>query len=243
MKNKVIRTPQEQEKIDFRYEKKYVVERMDLAKINAIIKLHSAAFVTAYPARWVNNIYFDSMDLTNYREHIGGIDNRNKFRIRWYGDLEGVVEKPVLEIKSKKGYVGCKFNYPLESFVFGPDFSRERLIGAILQSPAVPEKLKHTFGAANLTLVNRYHRDYYKALYDGTIRLTVDTQMIFYELSGGGRKNYLNEYSEDRLAIIELKYSAENAPKNVRRLQGLPFRMGQFSKYCYGIERVSTRFS
>ena len=59
---------------------KYVVENKDLTQINAIIKLHPGAFVEAYPARWVNNIYFDSVSLTNYREHIGGIDNRNKLK-------------------------------------------------------------------------------------------------------------------------------------------------------------------
>lgn len=231
-----------QEKIDYRYERKYVVERMSLAQISATIKLHSAAFVKAYPARYVNNIYFDSIDLSNYQEHIGGIDNRDKFRIRWYGALEGKVEKPVLEIKSKKGYVGSKYNYSLQPFVFGPEFSREKLIDVIIQSSTVPEQLKHLFRAAHLTLVNRYRRDYYKALYDSTIRLTVDTEMEFYEL-GRNRGSYMNKYSERKFTIIELKYGSENAPENVRRLQGLPFRMGQFSKYCYGIEQVTTQFS
>ena len=233
---------QPKKEIDYRYERKYVVEKMGLAQINSIIKLHSAAFVEAYPTRCINNIYFDSVDLTNYRAHIGGVDNRDKYRIRWYGDLEGTVNKPVLEIKSKKGYVGTKFNFPLKSFDFGPEYTREILVDTILQSESVPDQLKHAFRAAEVTLVNRYNRDYYKTLYDGSIRLTVDTKMEFYELARN-RKTYMNKYHEKLLTIIELKYGSDNALDNVRRLQGLPFRMGQFSKYCFGIEQVTTKFS
>ena len=70
---------------NLRYERKFIADRLALAEVLALVKRHPAAFREAYPARNVNNLYLDSPDLRDYRDHVNGIAHRTKTRIRWYG--------------------------------------------------------------------------------------------------------------------------------------------------------------
>ena len=84
----------------------------------------------------------------------------HQVRIRWYGDLFGIVEKPVLELKIKEGMVGTKVSYPLQPFRLETGFSLKNLNFSILESE-VPERLKKDLSFFQLSLLNRYSRKYY----------------------------------------------------------------------------------
>ncbi len=82
-----------------RYERKFMVTAMSLRAIESRIKLHPSYFREAYSQRYINNIYFDTQTLKYYHENERGVSNREKVRIRWYGDTFGAIQNPKLEIK------------------------------------------------------------------------------------------------------------------------------------------------
>ena len=100
----------------FRYERKFLISQLSRHEIESIIRLHPAAFSEIYHQRFVNNIYFDTVGLSAYKDNLTGISDRLKVRIRWYGDLFCLIEEPFLELKIKRGFLGGKLRFPLASF-------------------------------------------------------------------------------------------------------------------------------
>jgi hypothetical protein len=86
-------------------------------------------------------------------------------------------------------------------------------------------------------LFNRYHRHYY-ATHDGTFRLTVDTQLVFYKANGRFGNQFAHHQENARGLIVELKYENEQEPQANRVAGYFPFRVTRNSKYVEGIERV-----
>ena len=88
--------------------------------------------------------------IKNCFNNVDGLKNRVKVRIRWYGDLFGVIEKPVLELCKQAGGIenafaaafGPKAGEFFGDVVYNSEFSRRRF----LKNLAV--------GAALVTLTN-----------------------------------------------------------------------------------------
>ena len=87
----------------WRYERKFFISGLKKEDIEFMVKLHPAIFREIYHERTVNNLYFDSYEMKSYLDNVSGNSQRAKVRIRWYGDLFGIIEKPVLEVKIKRG--------------------------------------------------------------------------------------------------------------------------------------------
>ena len=79
-----------------RYERKFLVERLDASWVRALVRRHPSMFCETYPPRYVNNLYLDTLGMRHYVDNLNGTPERRKVRIRWYGDLFGDVEAPVL---------------------------------------------------------------------------------------------------------------------------------------------------
>ena len=62
----------------WRYERKFVIEGHYRAHVESMIKLHPAMFSEIFHERFVNNIYFDSMNMDNYLENELGTIERGK---------------------------------------------------------------------------------------------------------------------------------------------------------------------
>ncbi|MBI9051194.1 MAG: VTC domain-containing protein [Anaerolineaceae bacterium] len=218
----------------YRYERKLLVEGLSEHQVRTLIKLHPALFVQTYPPRYVNNIYLDTPAMDYYYENINGVPQRRKVRIRWYGDLFGKIRKPILEYKIKDGLVGTKESQNLPDFVLDENFDRDQFQETIAKGS--PTIVHYHLRELDAVLLNRYYRWYF-ATTDGRYRVTVDTDMTFYNIKRAGnafrqrQQNYLN-------LIVELKYNAEHDP-TAQRVSGLfPFSVTKNSKYVEGIERV-----
>ena len=110
---------------NFRYERKFLIDGGSRQEIETALRVHPALFSRIFHPRFINNIYFDSFAMAAYSDAVSGHMNRAKLRIRWYGDLFGPVERPVLEIKIKQGMVGRKESYPLKGFALDRDFDAD----------------------------------------------------------------------------------------------------------------------
>ena len=219
----------------YRYERKFVIPELLSHDTQNMIKTHPAMFMTAYPARFVNNIYCDCFDLKNYFDNINGTSNRIKVRVRWYGRLLGEITRPVLELKIKKAMLGTKQSYSLQPFVLDENFDYNTL-AEVFENSDIPENLKMQLSALMPTVLNRYQRRYYRSA-DRKYRITLDTDMDFYGINNGS--NFFVHKRRDRDNIVlELKYDQINDQSAHNIVNHFPFRMLRSSKYLAGIESV-----
>jgi len=219
----------------YRYERKFLVDRMDGHQIRALILQHPAMFVMPYPPRWVNNIYLDTPQLDNYADNVNGAVDRCKVRLRWYNRLFNKPNRAVLEFKIKRGLVGKKIQYPLGPFTLDTQFNRHRL-ASYFSGCELPPQVKIVVGGQIPVLVNRYQRWYF-ATWDGRFRVTVDSEMVFYHV-GLLENSFLYRHEGDRLKVVELKYQREDDLLASRIASGLPFSVYKNSKYVYGMDCV-----
>ena len=224
-----------QESGEYRYERKFLVDRLDAGQVCAIVKRHPSLFYQPYPPRYVNNLYLDTELLDNYQENVSGVGERHKARIRWYGDLFGRIERPVLEFKVKSGLVGTKISYPFAPFVLDERFSHRYYLDT-LRVANIPDRVKQHLRGLHVVLCNRYYRWYY-ATRDGRFRVTVDTGMTFYQVRKVAN-HFRHRCVDHRNVVVELKYEKAVDVEAERVSRVFPFSVTKNSKYVTGIERV-----
>lgn len=216
-----------------RYERKFVISDVDIKEIEHIIRIHPAIFNEIHKLRNINNIYFDSIGLENYHDNIEGHSKRLKVRIRWYGEMFGLIKNPMLELKMKDGEIGRKTRFPLKEFFLDKDFSSRIFHEKILPKSELPLWLMEKLKLYKPSLLNSYKRRYFLSA-DGKNRLTVDSYLCYYEIKEENN-NFLYKIEDKETIIIELKYDEDNDDKISEITQHLPFRLTKNSKYISGI--------
>ena len=218
-----------------RYERKFLITDYSHLDVEQIIKFHPACFSEIFEERTVNNIYFDTLGLTNYFDNIDGSQNRLKVRIRWYGELFGQISKPVLEYKIKKGLMGKKESHLLQSFILDEKFDKSQIEMA-LENASISLEIKNELLSLKPYLLNNYKRKYFLSA-NKKFRITIDHHLTYYAIGYNGN-NFINKSIDYSAVVMELKYDAsdEDEAKNVG--SQLPFKMTKNSKYLQGLERV-----
>ena len=218
---------------DYRYERKYFIRQLSKYEIESLINLNPAIFSEIYHQRYVNNIYFDSFNLINLHDSVEGATNRAKVRIRWYGDLNGVIKHPVLEIKSKRGLGGSKKSFTFQSFIIKHN-TTSKDIQALIHDSQIPANI-NLLGIKPV-LVNRYKRNYFQSV-DKKYRITIDTNMVFYNFSSLS-VSFLKKFDFGSNVIVELKYQPHEDLTANKVTNHFPFRMTKMSKYVLGVEKT-----
>lgn len=220
---------------DYRYERKLFITELTRPELELIVKLQPAAFSEIYHERLVNNIYFDSSDMKSYFDNVDGLKDRLKVRIRWYGPLFGLAEKPVLEFKIKKGLVGKKESFRLVPFSVDKNLQKDTLLDVFKRSQ-IPENVKLDLELLEPSLLNRYRRKYFQSA-DRKYRITIDWEMEFYQIRAYNN-TFLHKSADLTSAIVELKYNTKEDPYVEKIANCFPVRITRSSKYVNGIERV-----
>ncbi|MEM1121071.1 MAG: polyphosphate polymerase domain-containing protein [Bacteroidota bacterium] len=205
-----------------RYERKYRITHLHQAAVEQAIRLHPAGFRKIFPDRQVNNIYFDTVDYQTFQQNIAGINQRKKYRIRWYGADSKQVYNSQFEIKIKHNELGRKEVIKLA------DIDRKSMTELTQQIN------QHTNQLLQLspTLLNTYQRSYWGTT-DGRFRITIDWDLHFYPPLTTA--TFSKQSLSDRAIIIELKYDEGHDELARAILQHLPFRQTKNSKYVTGI--------
>ena len=220
---------------NLRYERKFVAEGFSPAEVLARVRRHPCAFREVYPPRVVNNIYLDSPSRRDYHDHINGVANRTKTRVRWYGPQFESAERPTLERKLKRGAVSGKAGHALPKLSINGGCFRS-LLTRNFEAADLPPVLRLALQHMEPTLVNRYRRHYFLSR-DGRFRLTVDSELQFAGVQADGRPTAFSG-AASAVVIIELKFGPELAEKARLVTNTLPFRVSRFSKYVAGIETI-----
>ncbi len=219
----------------FRFERKFLISEYSFEEIEALIKLHPAMFREIHEQRYINNIYLESHGWDSYFDSVEGHGNRTKVRVRWYGDLIGSIERPVLEFKSKRGLVGRKRSFTLQPFTLINGFD-QRNFDEVVDGSALPSDVQFELSQLRLVLVNRYSRKYYQSA-DSKFRITLDTEVSFFHCLGSFGGHAVSSIAP-RTTILELKYSMEDddCVPIITRL--FPWRLSKSSKYVSGVEQL-----
>jgi hypothetical protein len=218
---------------NIRYEKKFVADGCTLAEVFATVHRHPAAFREVYPPRTINNIYWDSPTRSDYFEHLNGVANRVKTRVRWYGQRFEVAERPMLERKLKRGMVSGKETYELPPFSMNGGCLRA-LLESTFDNAVFPPVLRSILKHLEPALYNRYQRCYFLSG-DRRFRLTVDSCLRFAGVTRN-RQPAIDLLPPAPTVIMELKFEPKFAEDAARVTNAIPFSVGRFSKYVAGIE-------
>lgn len=218
----------------YRYERKFHAFHVTRAQVELAVKLHPAHFRRAYPHRYVNNIYYDTAVLSDFRSHVNGAAQRSKLRLRWYGPSGGVIESSVLELKAKSGQVGNKPAYPLPGFSHDGRCDAKTLCAAARRCDVAAEIVER-LARSVASLHNRYRRCYYETT-DRQFRLTIDSEQT-YQQPPRRVVGYKRRLQIPQFVIIELKYAVDLDDRADRIAGAFPFRLSKMSKYVYGIQQ------
>lgn len=217
----------------YRYERKFVAQHFSRVHTEAVIKQNSAFFVSAFHPRRVNNIYFDTPGLDCYFDNLFGNGHRWKVRIRWYNEIFGKADSPVLEFKIKKGLVGTKKSFPLPGFEIEKGGFNADSLKLLLTKAELPEDVHEKLNVLQPVLLNSYWRGYFTSL-NKNFRVTIDDQLEYYNLRPTWN-HFQFKFREEQKTVIELKYDQELNSEAERITNQFPFRLDKNSKYLAGM--------
>ena len=207
-----------------RYERKYRIEGLPPAWVRQVLIGHPSGFRTLHPDRQVNNIYFDTADLSAFSENTAGVPARRKHRLRWYGSELGKLKRPTFEIKIKDRELGRKESQRFAALGWSELSALFQQIPALQEQPLLP------------VLVNGYQRSYLRSR-DGRFRVTLDWDLKFAPFSWDHPPSAMH-YLPDSAVIMELKYKMADDDRANEIFRHLPFRLTKNSKYVTGINLI-----
>lgn len=217
----------------YRYERKFVAMHFSRGHTEAMIKQNSAFFVPAFYPRKVNNIYFDTPGLDCYFDNLFGNGHRWKVRIRWYNEIFGKAESPVLEFKIKKGLVGTKKSFPLPAFIIEKSVFNANHLKSLFSKAELPDEIREKLNGLQPVLLNSYWRGYFTSI-NKNFRVTVDDQLEYYNLRPTWN-HFQFIFREEQKTVVELKYDQELDSEADKITNQFPFRLDKNSKYLAGM--------
>lgn len=204
---------------DKRFERKFILRDMNNSEIISSLFHSKIHFINQYPDRQVNSIYFDNYNYDSVHQNLDGINEKVKFRVRWYGE-KNLIKKPILEMKIKRDFQSIKktktikISNDLEYNIQSVDFIKKE-VNSILNLNLTPIVSTH------------YNRIYLNSL-QHNIRATVDYDLHYHNVNFS-YKNDFKKYLGYK--ILELKYKSidENYLKDLFNFNNL--RATKSSKY------------
>ena len=218
---------------EYRNEIKYLLYGVSRKTLFIQYKLSSLLLSKSYPDRWVNNIYFDNINLDLFNQSIEGISKRTKIRLRWYGDFCNI-ENPSLELKYKSGHKNIKKTLLIkDKFVY--DKNASNFFYSLIRSKGLSENFKYLLKELRPVLANRYFRSYHSSA-NNKYRVTTDTSINFTNLITSSLNSLYWKKQKD-LSIVELKFKkSDDHILNFMTDLRSRYRMSQISKYTYGLQ-------
>ena len=213
---------------DYRYEIKFVLDNSRLSDAMQWLYNETTAIKT-YDNRKVNSIYFDDVGFSSVRDNLAGISQRNKLRLRWYGEQKHTL--PIFEVKTKNGRLGCKTTYPIQSIEnslmkLNIDKITSKCISGLEEQNIVFDE--HLVP----TLQVNYKREYYKT-HDG-IRITIDQNIQFSDTQLHTTLDENNSFSYP-FKVMEVKFEPDMKEAVAELIRPLHITPKRHSKYLVGL--------
>jgi len=190
-----------------------------------------------YPHGRINSLYFDTPDLDQHERSASGEFNKDKVRIRWYGEYETLPEivTVFLELKSRRGFASSKKR---EKFQVSSEALRvNRLRAGIIDRKVLGNTVA---GFGHFTqqplrpiITISYSRYRFTEIFSGVrVSLDYDIRSTFVAQGFGNGERELPL----RGAVIEVKGPTMELPTTLRRMKLLDTDWSRFSKYSHCID-------
>ena len=217
----------------YRYERKFVCQHFSGIQTEAIVKQNDAFFTSVFHPRKVNNIYFDTPGLDCYFDNLFGNGNRWKVRIRWYDELFGTINSPILEFKLKNGLVGTKKSFAVPGFELEKSGFNASVFKDLFRNAELPADVHGKILGLQPVLFNSYSRSYYTSR-NKRFRITIDDNLEYYHLRPTW--NYFHSaFRENQKTVLELKYDEDLNAEAEKITNQFPFRLDKNSKFVSGM--------
>jgi SPX domain protein involved in polyphosphate accumulation len=205
-----------------RYERKWVLNNIDCNQIFILLFRSNFCFSNQYEDRYVNSIYFDDQNFSSIKQNIDGISEKKKYRLRWYGDLNKILN-PVFEIKNKNSFEVFKENINFPQ-IHGFDLFNTHDLKKI------EELINNQFNFKNRILpilTTHYLRSYFISS-NKLIRATVDRDLKSIKLYQNKNTSIVNQFND---IILELKYDLDLDDYVRSNFNNFSFRLAKNSKF------------
>jgi SPX domain protein involved in polyphosphate accumulation len=213
---------------DYRYEIKFVLDNSRLSDAMQWLYNETTAIKT-YDNRKVNSIYFDDVGFSSVRDNLAGISQRNKLRLRWYGEQKHTL--PIFEVKTKNGRLGCKTTYPIQSIEnslmkLNIDKITSKCISGLEEQNIVFDE--HLVP----TLQVNYEREYYET-HEG-IHITIDQNIQFSDTQLHTTLDENNSFPYP-FKVMEIKFKPSMKNTVAKLIKPLHITPKRHSKYLVGL--------
>ncbi len=204
-----------------RFERKWFYENVDVNSLLQGIYKSKFNFFESFPLRKVNSIYFDDNELTSIYQNLDGIAEKKKLRVRWYGK-KNIITNPVIEIKSKKGFIVNKQTILMNIKKPLPfnDNSINKIKKIISNKIDLAKSLVPT--------ISTHYERYYFISANSNVRATLDknlsSSMLYKYCNYKVLKNF-------KYKVLEIKYSLEYDSYVRKNLKNIDSRLSKSSKY------------
>lgn len=187
-------------------------------KQDFISKIKVENFYKEFENRKIFSLYFDTDNFLFYRNHIDGVDNRVKYRLRTYPKT--LKKRNLFNLEIKKKVNDQIFKMKIDNF-----------IAYNLFSSRINPISTDLYGFISPVVAVKYEREYFRS-FSSNMRVTVDSNLEYFRVSNYKislnnciKKNnfYVREYKHSLNEAIDIKY--ENISK--------------FSKYVDSIRSFS----
>ena len=224
------------ENSNYRFERKFLVNNKLINTKSDLERFLNKNLIQIYNTRKINSIYYDTNELKLANDSLEGIYNKEKVRIRFYGNPKQI-NLPKLEIKIKNGNMGKKEIISLNNYDL---YKNNFLLFKISQNI----NFKNNYINRLLNIVKpiffiSYNRHYYHSECL-KFRFTLDENICFKSLItdisiSNLDKNLNNSFKKE---ILEFKYNYLDEKIANSFLRRLPFRLTSFSKYTMGLNHL-----
>ena len=222
-------------KYDHRYEIKFVLNEREMS--HALAWLNMIGVKKSYANRVINSLYFDNVAQKSVRDNLSGISNRNKVRLRWYGNSLSEDCKLSLEIKLREGRLGSKIIFPLS--LTAEIFKKKNLYE--LYSEIFKKLPKSDFAHNSINdylvpmILVKYYREYYE--FSKAIRITIDKKISFYNAMQNTKIDSLKPMRYNSF-VMEIKFPKELKYNVSNLLKPLLLSQKRHSKYMIGLSML-----
>lgn len=221
----------------YRYEIKFVCPPEVRNHFDLWLRYAPESFLHSYQDRVVNNIYFDTLEMSNFSDNVIGLSARLKTRLRWYGDTAAPTTM-VLEQKVKRGRISRKYSLPLPGLDLTKTTWRE--LADLLNAHAEHRFCLVASYFKNPVLRNCYQRQYYQTR-GRRLRMTVDADLTYYDAASSTMSVGAGRGLKTTSRVVEFKAAVERARELERVLQRIPLRVSRNSKYVIGVDQLRLR--
>lgn len=219
-----------------RFERKYYLTPKEVGLAYGLLR-QICLPASEYPSEQINSLYFDTADLDQYERSASGDFQKDKVRIRWYGEDKNLnrMQTIFLELKSRRGFTSTKQRLKLQ--VPAENLALDNLGKGIVPRTLLMETLVRFGYFPPEILLPVIKISYWRYRFSEIMteqRLSLDCHIhstMIIPGSGNGEREL-----ELPGAVIEIKGRTMELPATLRRARMLDMDWTRFSKYSACID-------